>query len=166
MKLRRLTALTLLALASGASFADNTTTPLDLSTGNATFGRNNAIGSFIDTFTFSLATSSFLTSSASSSASGTQDLDFTSIVVQNAASVTLATFAGNFGNDANEFYALSQIQLAAGAYQIVVSGVNSATQASYSGTLAVTQVPEPATGAMIAAGLGIVGFMMRRRRAD
>ena len=83
--------------------------------------------------------------------------------MQTSASVTVATFGDNFGNDANEFYALPQTLLSAGTYQIVVSGVNSPSQASCSGTVAVTAVPEPATGAMLLAGLGMVGFMLRRR---
>lgn len=166
MNLRHAFAFSLLATASSAGFADTFTAPIDLSSGNASFGRNNAIGSFVDTFTFTLAGSSwFFTSSASTSSSGTQDLDFTSLTILNAANAVVATYAGNLGNDANEFFALPQIQLAAGAYQIVVTGVNSATQASYSGTAAITAVPEPTTGAMVLAGLGAIGFLVRRRRS-
>jgi hypothetical protein len=165
MKLARLAALALLGAACTSSFADTTTSPLDISSGNALFGRNNAMGNFVDNYTFNLASSSFLTSSVSSSASGAQDLDFTSIVIQNAASVVVASFSGNFGNDMNEFYALSQVQLAPGSYHLMVSGLNSVSQASYAGTMAVTAVPEPASGALIMGGLGLVGFIIRRRRA-
>jgi hypothetical protein len=165
MKLARLAALTLLGAACTSSFADTTTTPLDISSGNALFGRNSAVGNFVDNYTFNLASTSFVTSSISSSASGAQDLDFTSIVLQNAASVVVASFAGNFGNDMNEFYALNQVQLAPGAYHLIVSGWNSVSQASYAGTVAVTAVPEPASSALILGGLGLVGFVIRRRQA-
>jgi hypothetical protein len=167
MKLRHLGALGLLALASTASLADTFTAPLDLSSGNTGFGRNNAIGAFTDTWTFTLAGSSwFVTSTASSAASGVQDLDFTSLVIQDAANNVVATYAGNFGNDATEFYALSQTLLVAGAYRLIVTGVNSPTQASYSGNIAVTAVPEPASGALLIAGLAVMGFMASRRRGD
>lgn len=168
MKFRHTAALGLLAFASASSFADTVTAPLDLSLGNVGFGRNNAIGSFVDTYTFTLTGSSFfVTSTASSAASGLQDLDFTSLVIQNAASVVVATFTGNLGNDATEFYALGPITLAPGAYSLVVSGVNSAAQASYSGNIAVTAipVPEPSTSALMLAGLGAAAFITRRRRA-
>lgn len=165
MKLRHVLAFSLLATASTAGFADTFTAPIDLSSGNATFGRNNAIGSFVDTYNFTLADSSwFLTSSASTSASGMQDLDFSSLTILNASNAVVATYAGNLGNDANEFFALPQTLLSAGAYQIVVNGVNSGTQASYSGTAAITAVPEPTSGALALAGLAAIGFLVRRRR--
>jgi hypothetical protein len=165
MNLHRAFVYSLLATASTAAFADTVNLPLDLTTGNASFGRNNAVGSFTDTYTFTLASSSwFLTSSASTSASGSQDLTFSSLTVLDATNGVVATFAGNLGNGANEFYALPQTLLPTGTYQLVVTGVNSPTQASYSGTMAVTAVPEPTTGAMVLAGLGVVTFLSRFRR--
>jgi hypothetical protein len=168
MNLRHALAISLLATASTAGFADTVSSPIDLSMGNASFGRNNAVGSFVDRYSFTLAGSSwFLTSSASSSASGAQDLDFTSLTIVDAADVVVATFVGNLGNDANEFYAMPQTAMAAGAYQLVITGTNTATQASYSGTIAISPVPvpEPATGALVVAGLGVIGFMSRRLRS-
>jgi hypothetical protein len=165
--LRRTALLGLLACASFAGHADSLTVPIDLSLGNAFFGRSTAIGSFVDTYSFTLTGSSyFVTASASSASSGAQDLDFTSLVIQDATSTVVATFAGNLGNDAIEFYALSQTVLAAGAYSLVVTGVNSPTQASYSGNIAVTPVPEPSVSAMLLAGLAGVGFMVRRRQRE
>ena len=167
MKFRHAAALALLATASTVSLADTVTTPLDLSLGNTSFGRNNAIGSFVDTYTFTLTGSSFfVTSTASSAAAGLQDLDFTSLVIRNAANTVVATFAGNLGNDITEFYALSPTLLTAGSYRLIVSGVNSPTQASYTGDFAVTAtpVPEPSTSALMLAGLGAAVFVMRRRK--
>ena len=156
------------ALLSGvslASQADTTTSALDLSNGNTSFGRNNAVGSFVDTYSFTLAGSSwFLSSTASSARSGLQDLDFTSLVIRNSSNALVATYDGNLGTSANEFYALPEIVLAAGSYSLVVTGINTAAQASYSGNLAVTAaVPEPGTLPMLLAGGAAMAFVARRK---
>jgi hypothetical protein len=57
------------------------------------------------------------------------------------------------------------VALAAGTYTLTLTGTNSSSIASYAGTLGVTPVPEAGTVAMMLAGLGIVGFMARRRQA-
>lgn len=51
-------------------------------------------------------------------------------------------------------------------YQLRVTGVAVGTfGGAYAGTMAVVPIPEPETYAMILAGLGLLGFMARRRRA-
>ena len=169
MTLNKILIAAALAVGASSSFADSVTSALDLSAGNTIFGRSNAIGSFTDTYTFTLAGSSFLTSATASSAqSGSQDLDFTSLVIKDANDVTVATFAGNLGDDANEFYSLTATLLTMGDYRLIVTGINSSTQASYSGNIAVSPapVPEPETYALLLAGLGAVGFVARRRQAN
>jgi hypothetical protein len=47
---------------------------------------------------------------------------------------------------------------------LTLSGSTSRSTALYSGELSVAAVPEPETYAMMLAGLGALGFMMRRRR--
>jgi hypothetical protein len=170
MNTRHTLSLAVLALgciASSASHADAITLPLDLSQGNASFGRNNAVGSFVDTYLFSLlGTSYLLASTASSASSGLQDLDISGIVINDAFDNLVATFAGNLGTDANEFFELTSTLFAAGSYKLVVSGVNSPTQASYTGNLSVSRVqgvPEPGGVALVLAGLGLLGWQQARR---
>lgn len=155
-----------LAVAASASYADTFTGPIDLSSGNAFFGRNDAVGSFTDTYTFTLGSSFSISGTASTAADGPQNLNFSSLKIFNGANAVVATFAGNLGTDLLEFYALSPIVLTAGNYSLVVTGVNTPAQASYAGTLAISAavVPEPETYALLLAGLGVVGFVARRRK--
>ena len=170
MTLKKVLIATALAVAASSSFADAVVSMLDLSSGNARFGRDNAVGSFVDSYTFTLANSAYLLSStASSAASGSQDLDYSSLQITDAFSSVIATYAGNLGDDQNEFYSLGATLLAAGNYQLVVRGVNSASQASYSGNLAISAaqsaVPEPGSLALLLAGLG-AAFVSRRGAAS
>jgi hypothetical protein len=55
--------------------------------------------------------------------------------------------------------------LAAGSYFYGVSGTGTAV-GSYTLTSTVVAVPEPETYALLAAGLGIVGFVASRRRRN
>jgi hypothetical protein len=164
----RLAACAALALCSTASQADAVTMPLDLSAGNASFGRDNAIGSFIDTYTFTLSGSAWmLAASASTATSGLQDLDFTSLVIQDSFNTTLAVFNGNLGDDENEFYTLEAMLFVPGDYRLIVTGVNSPTQASYTGNMTISRVqgvPEPAGIALVLAGLGLLGWQQHTRR--
>jgi len=54
--------------------------------------------------------------------------------------------------------------LPAGFYQLKVSGTAVGATASYGGNIVATPVPEPETYAMLLAGLGVVGFLARRRQ--
>ena len=50
-------------------------------------------------------------------------------------------------------------------FTLSISGL-AGSRANYSGELSVTAVPEPQTYAMVLAGLCVVAFLARRRRAD
>ena len=165
MKLTHSLAAIALAVGASSSFADTFASGLNLNAGNTIFGRDNAVGSFVDTYDFTLIGTSYLISStASSAAAGDQDLDFTSLVIENDAGVIVATYAGNLGTDGNEFYSLTPVLLSAGNYRLVISGVNSAAQASYAGDFAVAPaVPEPSTYALLLGGIGAIGLFVRRR---
>lgn len=165
MKFNKFIAAAALSMVAASSFADTGGAALDLSSGSTFFGRTPVGPTFVDTYTFTLAGSSFLTvGSVDSSAIGSQDIDFTSIMLMQGAN-TMATFA-NMGTDAQEHYTLSQTLLTAGSYSIVVSGTQTPGAASYAGNLAVVAapVPEPETYALLLAGLGVLGFVARRRR--
>ena len=82
---------------------------------------------------------------------------------------TVATFVGNLGDDQNEFYSLPATLLGAGNYQLLIRGINSPSQASYSGNLAIsvapTGLPEPGTLSLMLASLGAAVLVTRRRPA-
>lgn len=62
MKLKNTLVGTALAVAASASMADAVVSMLDLSAGSARFGRDNATDSFMDPYTFTLASSAYLVS--------------------------------------------------------------------------------------------------------
>ena len=166
MKLKRLFVATSLVLAASASTADAVVRSLDLSSGKTMFGREDVDGNFIDIYSFTLASSAFLTrTTVSGAARSSQDLNFSNVQIINESSNVLATFICNLGDDQNEFYSLRSTLLAAGNYQLLIRGVNSPTQASYSGILALSAapnvMPEPGGLALMLAGLGAAVVLQR-----
>lgn len=69
-----------------------------------------------------------------------------------------------FNNLGNGFYSLDPVQLGAGQLTLTISGIVTEAGGSYGGNLNVLAVPEPETYAMMLGGLGLLGFMARRRK--
>jgi len=161
MKIKSLIAATVLSLAASASFAATTVnlTQDAVNTNKYTGGFTvTHTGAFTDTFTFSPTLPSSVVSASliSIGFSNADNIDFTS--------VTLNGYALKIVNGiVDTAITSSQLNLT-GPLTLSVSGL-SGTGASYSGTINVTAVPEPETFAMLGAGLALVGFAARRRKA-
>jgi hypothetical protein len=123
------------------------------------FGGTVTGGAFSDVFNFVVPSNGNATSLLSQIAlegiGAPGDIEFTSVVLD-----------GIYGFDIVNGYisaaALDKTWLYAGDHSLVVNGT-SVEGASYSGVFNVAAVPEPATWAMMIAGLGVVGMAMRRR---
>jgi hypothetical protein len=175
------TALVLSFAVSGAALAGTfniglITSPDSQVIGNSTFTDPEQIpvaaGSFADSYLFSVDVSSNYGSAATSIAisggAGFTALNselFTSNdgnVWTSLASNTGLNFAGTWLTSLS-FSALSPTPQ---EYKLVISGAKNAGLAAYGGNLTVTPIPEPEIYAMMAAGLGLMGFVARRRQRN
>ncbi|MDT8999653.1 FxDxF family PEP-CTERM protein [Paucibacter sp. APW11] len=175
MKSKQVAALGLgLALLTGQAMAEddvvNLAGSLNASLANQTvnFSTSKLSGLFHDTFDFSFAS---LAGASAGAVNGLHfqfgntapNVDFSKVslngvlgTVDNTGTGGLISVffagpvAGNLGN--------------APAYKLEVWG-SATTGAQYGGSLSVSMVPEPETYAMLLAGLGVVGFVARRRRS-
>lgn len=124
---------------------------------------SSATASFSDVYTFTLASTSSTTGTAIS-----LDLDFsfipgTEYEIDNFM-VELLDSTGfiTYDSDNESVEAI----LLPGNYQFVVSGEVTGTFGGvYAGALAATPIPEPNKYAMLLAGLGLIGFVVTRRRS-
>lgn len=159
------------------------TTPqvLDLTNGSGFFGdtlaMNNNGAMFADHFTFSVTgTTSSNFDAIVSSISRTADtgLDISGLSLYR---VGGGTGTGGTGMDtlissgtqvnkgAMDVWSVSSSNLSAGDYYLLVSGnMVSNTAASFGGAVMLAPVPEPETYGMMIAGLGVLGFLARRRK--
>lgn len=164
MKLNSLATASLLAVCSLGSQAASTDwgahdlleSALALSSGGLLF----------DTYSFSLASASNVASSVSSIGTivpatyGLFSVGGDGLV--GTADDTATPFAWNFGGAP----VVHNATLAAGSYYYAVFGVALGASAySINSAAAATPVPEPETYAMLLAGLGVVGFLARRRQS-
>jgi hypothetical protein len=106
---------------------------------------------FFDTYTFTLGTLSDITGGAFSFGI----TGFTA-VLQDASFMSI-------GTDTTPGDGFSFDGLAAGDYALSFLGFSEG--GAYGGVVSATPVPEPETYAMLLAGLGMVGFMIKRRRS-
>jgi hypothetical protein len=173
--------LAVLAFAGSALQSQAATAAVDISSlpkavklesgGSLTFGdkfKNNHQGSFFnDVFTFNVTQPSalnvVLTSQSTSALTG---LNLTGFGLYSSVGDTLLQGGTQELSGATDKWSLSFASLAAGAYYMKVSGdIVFSTGATFSanGNL-VSAVPEPGTYAMLLAGLGLLGFIARRRQ--
>ena len=115
-------------------------------------------GSFFDTYSFTLDTASWVTGSVDS---------FGSVVgafsLWGTGGDGVIGTADDWGIGGAAFGGTTTLALDAGSYYYAVAGYGF-SPGGYAIASTTAPVPEPETYAMLAAGLGIVGFLARRRR--
>lgn len=156
------------AFASAADF--ERTDYLTLVDGTSGFGPATefAAGSkgktFSDLFFFSIPALSNAGSNISAvSLDDTSGIDFSLFNLYKVGSTTAAA-TGSLDADSG-LWILSGENLSSGNYYFKIEGEVSTTDVTiYSGNLLVSAVPEAETYAMLLAGLGLVGFVARRRK--
>lgn len=166
MKLKPIVAAAALALASVSSFAVGSLDPVSPS---ASFS-NTVNGSFTDIWTFNLGTTSIVAASITNVAISFGNFSFGEIANFSALLNGTPLLLGGSSQTTNGVTVATQVlagstTLPAGFYQLKVSGTTVGGQASYGGNIVATPVPEPETYAMLLAGLGVVGFLARRRQS-
>jgi hypothetical protein len=159
------------------------TTPqvLDLTDGSGffgdTFAMNNNGATFADHFTFSVTgttSSNFDAIISSISRSADTGLDISGLSLYRVGGGTgtggtlgdtLVSSGSSLHSGEMDVWTLSSDSLAAGDYYVLVSGnMVSDTSASFGGAVMLAPVPEPETYGMMLAGLGVLGFLARRRK--
>jgi len=161
--------------AAMAATVGNTPQVLDLTDGSGffgdTFAMNNNGNTFADRFTFTVgasgAGSSLDAIISSVSHSADTGLDITGVSLYNAAGDTLVMAGHSLQSGSIDVWTVSSSNLAAGNYYLQVSGnLVSDQAASFGGAVSMAApVPEPETYGMMLAGLGVLGFLARRRKS-
>lgn len=149
MKLNYLCASVLLA-ASASTYAVGPGSLGSLDNSSASIGQVVGSGLFVDTYSFSLASA------------GTVFGGAFSLFVEGFQVELIDSAFTSYGTDTDLTDGFSFAGLSAGDYALQFAGFSTSANGVYGGTVAA--IPEPETYAMLLAGLGIVGFMARRRQ--
>jgi hypothetical protein len=165
---------------AGASFGSSAALAVDISSnptalavldGTAyfgdTFALNNEGNTFADQFRFSVTDVPYNLDTAVTSFARTADmgLDITGLNLYSRAGALIT--AGTLeSSGAIDIWTLRADALPLGNYYLQVSGTMvSNTAGTFGGSVMLAPVPEPATYGMMLAGLGVVGMLVRRRKA-
>ena len=154
MKLKPLVIASLVALTSLSSHAAN----INQNWGVLDFentGKVSKSGSFLDTYTFTLGGESVVDATFLS-----RNINFGSYSLFDGTGMT-SLYSSSFGGQASFSNSWT---LDVGVYSFAIGGM-AGSAGSYSLVASTTPVPEPETYAMLLAGLGIIGFVARRRRS-
>lgn len=162
------------SLGSGAALAVDISQPpeaLTLLDGSGFFGDSFAMDqmgdTFADQFTFSVTGLPHNIDAIVSSISSSADtgLDITGLSVYSEAGVLIAS-GTSLMSGMSDVWTLSADNLALGNYYLQVNGtMASETAGSFGGAVMLVPVPEPETYGMMLAGLGLLGWMARGRKA-
>jgi len=157
-------AVAVLGLAPAANASVSIDCPGFTGQGYCTFSEGDGTGTFADSFptsqafddsfTLTLTSTYELSITATNTADVGGPISFSSAELLDSSMNSLGTIL--FGAVPNTF------TLDAGTYTLHFAGAATAS-ASYSGTIDIAAVPEPATWAMMVAGIAAVGVAMRRR---
>ena len=130
------------------------------------FGANNKGATFADQFTFSVTgTIGHNLDAIISSISRTADVGLNITGLDLFQGDTLVTSGSMVSTGQMDVWTISSSNLMAGDYYLRVSGnMVSDTAASFGGAIMLAPVPEPETYGMMLGGLGILGFLARRRK--
>lgn len=143
---------------------------------NAHFGydflKADAGKTFTNDFTFTVGSQGLTTGSLTSSALRTKDLYISSFDLYSANGTLIAqgknNNAGSNQTGMSDWWELPEATaLSAGNYYLSVTGqVLGSAGGSYAGDIVMVPVPEPETYAMLLGGLGLIGAVARRRKAN
>ena len=133
----------------------------------STFAANNANDTFADQFNFTIgavpSSVDAIVSSISRSAVTGLNISNLQLFSSNGNLITTG-MASETG--ATDVWTVSSGVLSSGNYYLQVSGsLVSNTSGSFGGSVQLNPVPEPETYGMMIAGLGVLGFLARRRKA-
>lgn len=163
MKLKSMLAALALSAASVTGFAGTISWNPDYSIGN--FFGNYGPGTSTESFGFTVDLPSYVSASAITiSLPPISDFDFTSVTLDGTSFTNLGTVT--VGGTEVESWALGQTLINPGTHFLTVSGVSDGLKGgAFSGTINVSPIPEPETYALMLGGLGVVGFLARRRKS-
>lgn len=161
--------------ASSSAMVGNTPQTITLNSGAGffgdTFAANNMGSMFTDKFNFSVASTGTTMSNldaiiSSISRSADTGLAITGLSLYNSTG-SLVTSGNMLQQGTVDVWTISGSNLTAGNYYLQVSGnLVGNTAAAFGGAISMAApVPEPETYGMMLAGLGVLGFMARRRKA-